>query len=131
VFQPRVVLYDLTNIVVVSVCFDAIFLVNVFAKPLSRVVFLSHVSDITASVQITTPFSLSVYIKQDVTKAIGKPYTRRSSQRAKSVTPIPTTKAKCIEELTLYIGKEGPFGNPVEDQTHEVGIRRHQTSRVL
>jgi len=44
------------------------------------------------------------------------------------VTPIPTTKAKCIEELTLHLGEEGPLNNSVEDQTHEVGRTPDQPS---
>jgi len=45
------------------------------------------------------------------------------------VTPIPTTKAKCIEELTIYLEEEGPLDNFVEDQTHEVDTKPAEFSK--
>jgi len=52
--------------------------------------------------------------------------TLGSELRWYGVTSIPTTKAKCIEELTLHLGEEGLHGNLVKQtlqtqQTHKVG----------
>jgi len=52
----------------------------------------------------------------------------RNELRRYGVTLIPTTKAKCMEELILYLGEEEPLDNPVEDQTHEIGKTPGQPS---
>jgi len=52
----------------------------------------------------------------------------RNELRRYGITPIPTTKAKCIEELTLYLGEEESLDNPMKDQIHEVDKTPDQPS---
>jgi len=54
----------------------------------------------------------------------------RNELRRYGMTPISTTKAKCIEELTLHLEEEGPLDNLVENQTHEVGKTPNQVQQT-